>query len=384
MWACLILALGGMGLVLFWGVYTRQRSENPDFNPLRLQLGASGMLLGMIVILLATGDSLFSIPPLIVLGMIWTQRLTDSVEMGMALKLGFSGILLVIIVWASTMGPIGYVFAFGALCILAMLWIGPMLDLVGGKAIDSVMGGGGEVEAQPLYSVAHTKQKQGDAKGAIAWIDKELEEFPGDFEGQLLKAEIQMDSLKDFDAARATVLAITEQDHHEPGQVSRAMGRLADWQLKHRQDGAGARQTLQWLRERYPESAVEFVVSQRLARMDFIVDINDPRDVSELVSECLKQLVKHPLDNDTREKLARIYFERYEQPELAKEQMKILFAQPYQQPRDIARWLNLMADWHLKKDNLDAARKCLQQIVAQFPDQPYSDEAQLRLTRLNT
>ena len=76
--------------------------------------------------------------------------------------------------------------------------------------------------------------------------------------------------------------------------------------------------------------------------------------------------------------------ERYEQPELAKEQMKILFAQPYQQPRDIARWLNLMADWHLKKDNLDAARKCLQQIVAQFPDQPYSDEAQLRLTRLNT
>ena len=31
--------------------------------------------------------------------------------------------------------------------------------------------------------------------------------------------------------------------------------------------------------------------------------------------------------------------------------MSKLFENTFQQPRDIVRWLNRMADWHLRKDN---------------------------------
>ena len=119
-----------------------------------------------------------------------------------------------------------------------------------------------------------------------------------------------------------------------------------------------------------------------LARLDFSVDSNDRRDASELVSECLKQLEKHPLDNQTREQLARVYFNRYGKPDLAWEELNKLFANPFQQPRDLARWLNLMADWHLEKNNPDGARQCLQQVIARFPDLPFAEEAQARLTRM--
>ena len=122
------------------------------------------------------------------------------------------------------------------------------------------------------------------------------------------------------------------------------------------------------------------MTAQRLARMDFMIDHEDKRDTGEVVSDCLKQLEKHPLDNDTREKLARVYFNRYGKPDLAWQEMSKLFENPFQQPRDLARWLNLMADWHLKKDNPAGARECLQQIMARFPQLPQCEEAQQRLT----
>ena len=63
-----------------------------------------------------------------------------------------------------------------------------------------------------------------------------------------------------------------------------------------------------------------------------------------------------------------------------RQEMNRLFENPFQQPRDLARWLNLMADWHLKRDNPAGARECLQQIMARFPQLPQCEEAQQRLT----
>ena len=80
--------------------------------------------------------------------------------------------------------------------------------------------------------------------------------------------------------------------------------------------------------------------------------------------------------------MARIYFKRYGKPDLAWEELNKLFANPFQQPRDLARWLNLMADWHLEKKNPEGARQCLQQVMARFPDLPFAEEAQARLTRM--
>ena len=114
------------------------------------------------------------------------------------------------------------------------------------------------------------------------------------------------------------------------------------------------------------------------------MDSNDTRDASELVSLCLKQLDQHPLDIVTREQLARIYFERYGKPELAWEEMAKLLSNPFQKPKDICRWLNLMANWHIEKGNPDGATECLNQIIRRYPNLPYCERANERLMRMKT
>ena len=297
------------------------------------------------------------------------------------LKMAASGLMIVLIIGCLSMGPLGLVLVIAPAFMLGLLWVGPLMDLVGGKAIDSIMGGGEELEPKPLYSVAEAKWRSGKPKLAIELIDEELEKFPGNFEGQMLKATIQMESLQDFSTAEGTLLSIAAEEQHEPGQIARALNQLADWQKKKGQDEA-MRLTLKGLRDRFSGSGIELASAQRLARLDFSVDSTDRRDASELVSECLKQLEKHPLDNQTREQLARIYFNRYGKPDLAWEELNKLFANPFQQPRDLSRWLNLMADWHLEKNNPEGARQCLQQVIARFPDLPFAEEAQARLTRM--
>ncbi len=297
-----------------------------------------------------------------------------------ALKLGVSGVLILIGVPLFSMGAFGGLLSIVPLFILGLLWAGPLVGWISGGAIDSLMGGGQEVEPKPLYSVAETKWRRSDPQGAIAEIDSELAKFPGDFDGQILKATIQLEALRDFSVAQSTLLEVMQQTHHEPGQIVRAMNMLADWQLKHLDNKEIARGTLEAIVKRFPNTGIELMTAQRLARMDFLLDYDDKRDAGEVVSDCLKQLEKHPLDNDTREKLARVYFNRYDKPDLAWQEMAKLFENTYQQPGDIVRWLNRMADWHMRKDNPKGARECLQQIIARFPQLPFCEEAQQRLT----
>jgi tetratricopeptide (TPR) repeat protein len=335
MWLCLAMILGPLALLIAWTFYQHKRSKANEYDQ--------------------TGPFI--------------------------LKMAASGLMIVLIIGCLSMGPLGLVLVIAPAFMLGLLWVGPLMDLVGGKAIDSIMGGGEELEPKPLYSVAEAKWRSGKPKLAIELIDEELEKFPGNFEGQMLKATIQMESLQDFSTAEGTLLSIAAEEQHEPGQIARALNQLADWQKKKGQDEA-MRLTLTGLRDRFPGSGIELASAQRLARLDFSVDSTDRRDASELVSECLKQLEKHPLDNQTREQLARIYFNRYGKPDLAWEELNKLFENPFQQPRDLARWLNLMADWHLEKNNPEGARQCLQQVIARFADLPFAEEAQARLTRM--
>jgi len=298
----------------------------------------------------------------------------------MTLKLGASGVLILIGVPLFSMGVFGALLSIVPLLILGRLWVGPLLDLISSGAVDFFMGGGGEAKPKPLYSVAETKWRRSDPQGAIAEIDSELAKFPGDFDGQILKGTIQVEGLRDFNAAQDTLQEIIQQSHHEPGQIVRVMNMLADWQLKHLDNMEIARGTLEAIVKRFPNTAIELVTAQRLARMDFLLDYDDKRDTGEVVSDCLKQLKKHPLDNDTREKLARVYFNRYDKPDLAWQEMAKLFENAFQQPSDIVRWLNRMADWHMRKDNPKGARDCLQQIIARFPQLPFCEAAQQRLT----
>ena len=117
--------------------------------------------------------------------------------------------------------------------------------------------------------------------------------FPGRFRGANAEGNHSNGVPQDFATAEGTLLGIAAQKQHESGQIARAMNQLADWQKKEGQEEA-MRLTLTGLRDRFPGSGIELASAQRLARLDFSVDSNDRRDASELVSECLKQLEKHP------------------------------------------------------------------------------------------
>lgn len=278
---------------------------------------------------------------------------------------------------------ITYVLAAIPLSIAGFLWIGPFLDYTVGKMARSFYGFGGKVEPHAKYDQAESKWKMGHPHEAIKLIEEQLEDFPEDYKGQLLKAEIQKESLRDFASAEATLLEVASQKNHGAGKIAGVLNQLADWYLK-AGDQESAKRILIGLCKSNPNSQIEFNCSQRIARLDFSLDSNDTRDASELVSLCLKQLDQHPLDIVTREQLARIYFERYGKTELAWEEMTNLLSNPFQKPKDISRWLNLMADWHIKKGNPRGATQCLEQIMSRYPDLPYCEQANERLMRMKS
>ena len=310
------------------------------------------------------------------------QQKKDHDQVGpMVFKVGASVLMLIILFACISMGKIGMLLAIVPGVLLGFIWIGSVSDLFMGGVMNWMTGEGEEVDPKPFYSVAETKRRRGDPQGAIAEIKDQLSRFPGDFEGQMLIAEIQMETLKEFPAAAATLRTIFAQDHHSIGQLTRAMNTLADWQLKYAEDKDAARATLRGIMQRFPNTGAELLTAQRLARMDAFIEYNDARDAGQVVSDCLKQLEQHPLDNDTREKLACVYFERYDQPKQAWTELNALIQRPFQQSRDVCRWLNMAADWHVKLGNIAGARGAIQQIIVLFPNTALAETAASRLTK---
>ena len=125
----------------------------------------------------------------------------------MVFKVGASVLMLIIFFAWIRVGTFGLLLAIAPAAILGFLWIGNVSDLFMGGVMKWVTGEGEEVEPKPVYSVAESKRRRGDPKGAIEEIEDQLSQFPGDFEGQILKATIQVETMKDFHAAAATMRA---------------------------------------------------------------------------------------------------------------------------------------------------------------------------------
>jgi len=297
---------------------------------------------------------------------------------GLALKLIVSVFLIIMIHYLSDLGAFSVMAVLPAV-LLALLWVGSLGEVLGGGVSGFLTGSGEEVEARPFYSVAEARRMKGNYAGAIREIGEQLRRFPGDFEGQMLLANIQVENLNEHESAQSTLRNIADQLHQKPGDVARALTTLADWQIKFMRDPAAARATLEGLMQRFPGSGVELRVAQRVARMDNAFEVHERRDTGSLVSDCLKQLEQHPQDNNTREVLARIYHERYGRPDLAEGELNRLIAQPYQSKKDVAKWLNLAADWHEKAGDLGQARRCLNVIIERMPKSALAERAQDRL-----
>jgi hypothetical protein len=104
------------------------------------------------------------------------------------------------------------------------------------------------------------------------------------------------------------------------------------------------------------------------------------REAAARVQQCVAQLQGNPDDIAVREELARLWGEDLEQVEMGVEQLELLLAMPGTTPAKAAQWLGLLASWHLKNpQNQAAARDIMERLVRRYPHSPQAFAAQRRL-----
>ncbi len=271
-------------------------------------------------------------------------------------------------------------------------------------------GGQEEVEPKPFYHRVAAHRNKGQYDLAVHEVMQQLAEFPGDFEGMMLLAELQSEQLMDVNGAIQTL----EQIIATPGRSDReqilALNRIADLHVR-REDRAAARNTLLRVVNGWPRSDPAHFAETRMAHLptdevmaalretrvvpmrEFPQNIglqSPPGSVSapyananERATELLNRLKKRPDDWEAREALAILYGNHFRRADLANEQFEQLVNLSRQPEKAVARWMNQWADLHLGTfDDLPAARGILERIRDRFPGTVWADSAQLRLARM--
>lgn len=324
------------------------------------------------------------------------------------ITVGVVVLLLMVVPKVGPFSPLGGVFLGG---ILVVLWARDICALVGTPLGNIIDGGQQEFQARAFYSAAEKFRQRNQFPEAIAEVRKQLEKFPNDLGGQMLLAEIYANNLQDLQSAEVVVQKILQQPEHSPGQIAGALHALADWHLKLAQDPDSARLALEKIIERFPASQWAQTAAQRIAHLGSVDSLlaNHERpaialkhfdpyrslkmtpvraepsapDAETQANDCVKKLEQHPFDTEAREKLAGIYAYDYHRLDLATEQLEQLISQPNQRPRQVAHWLNLLAELQIKIANdVSAADKTVRRIVELFPGSALAEQANMRLEYL--
>jgi len=294
--------------------------------------------------------------------------------------------------------------------IFAILWLPAIIEKVS-ETIGTLFTGGSEPPPpEPFYSPAIAMRKQGKFREATYEVQQQLARFPNDVTGQMMMAEIQAADLNDLPAAQLTIERLCHQAGHSAPQIANAFNALADWHLKALNPDA-ARITLEKIIARLPGTEQALLAEQRISHLASkealqaahehrpielragIKDIGlmkDPPKVLraelspvEEAAELVNKLELHPTDNDAREKLAMIYAEHYQRLDLALDQLEQLVSAPKQSGKEVARWLNVMADLQLKLGaDYDTIRATLQRVIDLFPELAAAQLAQQRIELL--
>jgi hypothetical protein len=263
----------------------------------------------------------------------------------------------------------------------------------------------------PMYARAIARIKFGKYTEAEWEIIRELENWEDDFEGWMMLAELYANHFHDLVEAERTVLDLCNQPKLTPSQLSVALHRLADWQLKLGQDPEAAKRALQIIPDRLkgthlahmaklridqlPSSAAE-LREQQTARPIPLPALGDQLDTpaappimtqdqaTKLANSYVEKLKENPNNIYAREKLARTLAEQLDQALLGIEQITLLLDMPDRSDAERAEWLGLIAAWHIKYcQDVDNGRKFLERLVQEFPNSPQAFAARRRLELLD-
>jgi hypothetical protein len=110
----------------------------------------------------------------------------------------------------------------------------------------------------------------------------------------------------------------------------------------------------------------------------------DRRHAAEEANACVEILKADPNNVHARERLARLFAERLDKPELGIEQVALLLDLPDQPDSRRADWLGLIAAWHIRyRHDSDAGRKFIEQLIREFPNSPQAMAARRRIQLLD-
>ncbi len=290
--------------------------------------------------------------------------------------------------------------------ILAIIWTPYITAAIATPFTNLYDGGKVAAEPKPFYSIAEGRRSTGEYQEAIAAIQAELANFPNDFQGQMMLADIQAENLKDVAAAQETLQAMLAQPGHDSKNVAFALNRLADWHLKIDKDAEAARQAIEWIIQMFPGTEAAYQASQRLAHMDKLVSGEHeaqrfvvkeqtkyialeegfdgmkpaPEDFEASAAALVKRLEEQPSDNEAREQLAILYARKFNRMDLACELIEQMLAQTGAPTRHRVRWLNLLADLQISvASDPMAARQALQRIIETYPGTVEAEKATQRL-----
>jgi hypothetical protein len=296
--------------------------------------------------------------------------------------------------------------------VLSVLWtphIGEWLS----NPLSGLFDGGHEPpERKPYYSVAMTRRNRGKPQEAVVEIRRQLASFPHDFEGVMLLSRVLAEDLADLAGAENTLNHFCDWTEAPTKQVAAAYTQLADWRLKLAADAGSARAALQKIIARFPGTETALQAEQRIAHLsdaEKMIQARQERSPIELpagvqnvglldstdflkpletepgllAAGLVKHLEAHPHDTEVREKLALTYARDFQRLDLATMELAQLIDEPKHQPRQIAHWLNLLANLQLELGADQATvRATLEKIVERFSDLPVAELAQNRLDRL--
>lgn len=302
---------------------------------------------------------------------------------------------------------------FTAVCglLMAIIWRRDIAMIIARPFGALYDGGNQQVEPQAYYSLAEAKRKRGQYPEAIAAIRKQLDQFPTDFTGQMLLAEIQAENLNDLPTAAITIQRICQQPDHAPRNLAYALNTLADWQLKYSLDPDAARTALEQVVALLPDTEFALLAEQRIGHLASREQLTETRertpihipagvpnlglqpaagptapaatDPGQRARELVQHLEQHPQDSEAREQLAILYADHYQRLDLAAEQLSQLINQPQQPGRSVVRWLNLLADLQIRHGcTYEAVAETLTQITTRYPNLAAADLARNRLELL--
>ncbi|MEI8291810.1 MAG: hypothetical protein WCH99_20265 [Verrucomicrobiota bacterium] len=355
------------------------------------------------------------------IGWLFWRSLKTSEDPG---RLIFKWLLTAAVVWfefavaapAFGRGGLDAVFGLGLTGALSMavnvIWRNAILDVIA-RPLTSIFDGGSEPpEPRPAYSIALAKRKSNHPLEAIVAIRGQLAKFPADFEGFLLLANIQAEDMNDLPGAENTLNHFCNSPDAPDRQVVAALTQLADWHLKKAADVDSARLALQKIARQFPDTEFALHAEQRLAHLGETenpllehherqaipvpegvqnIDLLDsteflrPKGIApgRLAAVYVKHLEQHPHDSKVREKLALIYARDFKRLDLATLELEQLIKETRHSPKQIAGWLNQLANFQIELGaDVATVAATLEKIAEQFPGQPVAEIVQRRRARI--